>query len=314
MTQRLRILTLNLWAQHGPWRARAAAIRAGLLSEAPDVVALQEVLGFADGTTQLDELCSELPMGFYPDCAYAPACQLGAGRTFGNGLLSRFPILEYKTIALPNPYQREPRALLAVLLATPGGQLPVFVTHLDWQLDGSYARCVQVRFIADQIDLWVAAARRRAGADVLPPVLAGDFNAEPGSDEIRFLVGLHALNSTADGQPRGVYFNDCYARVADAQERTSASGATDDGGATFCRQNPFAARAHEPDRRLDYIFAALPDSRGRGQPLRAWRCFREPYHGAGVLLQALAPAEYAADPGAGVFASDHFGVAADLGL
>ena len=244
--------------------------------------------------------------GLYPDSAYGPACQLGAGRTFGNGLLSRFPILEYQTITLPNPYQREQRALLAVLIDAPSGQLPVFVTHLDWQLDGSYARCQQVRFIADQIDLWVAAARRRAGADVLPAVLAGDFNAEPNSDEIRFLTGLHALGGAGEGLPRGVYFNDCYGRAAAEERPTPLAGSgADDGGATFARRNPFAARAREPDRRIDYIFAALPDAKGRGEPLRAWRCFREPYLGAGVLLRALPPAASSSalppDAAAGVF-------------
>lgn len=321
--KQLRILTLNLWAQHGPWLARAAAIRAGLVAELPDVVALQEVLGFADGLTQLDELCGELPIGLYPDSAYAPACQLGEGRTFGNGLLSRHPILEYKTITLPNPYQREARALLAVLVDLPGGrQLPVFVTHLDWQLDGSYARCQQVRFIADQIDTWVAAARRRPGADVLPAVLAGDFNAEPESDEVRFLTGHHALGGVGEVLPRGAFFMDCYARAAAPEDRAAeraaeraagADGASrGDGGATFARANPFAARAREPDRRIDYVFAGLPDAKGRGEPVRAWRCFREPYQGAGFLLRAATAADRAADPGGGVFASDHYGVAVDL--
>jgi endonuclease/exonuclease/phosphatase family metal-dependent hydrolase len=305
---RLRVLTLNLWAQHGPWPARAAAVCAGLVAEQPDVVALQEVLCFPGGRSQLDELTDGLPAGLYPERAYGPACTLAGGRTFGNALLSRFPIVEQRTVALPNPHQREPRALLCALVALPGGQLPVFVTHLDWQLDSSYARCQQVRFIADQIDLWVAAAQDRPGASVLPPLLAGDFNAEPGSDEIRFLTGHHALPGPGELGPRGVYFTDCYARASDPAERAEADGAT------FCRKNPFAARAREPDRRLDYLFIGLPDAKGRGEPLRAWRCFQEPHVPpvAGARPGSAWAKADAGHPDTAVFASDHYGVAADL--
>ena len=180
--QHLRIVTLNLWAQHGLWPMRAAAIQAELLAQAPAVVALQEVLGFSGGRTQLDELCARLPPELYPYRAHGPACALPGERTFGNALLSRFPILVQRNLALPNPRRREPRALLCTLLALPAGHLPVFVTHLDWELDGSPARCQQVRFIADQIDAFIAAAPRPPGspqpgaaqADVLPAILAGE--------------------------------------------------------------------------------------------------------------------------------------------
>jgi endonuclease/exonuclease/phosphatase family metal-dependent hydrolase len=320
--QRLRVLTLNIWAKHGPWPARAAAIRAGLASEQPDVIAFQEVIGFADGSTQLDELLGpgEPLAERYPGRAYGMACTLANERTFGNALLCRFPLVDRCTVALPNPLGREPRALLCCLIELPGALLPVFVTHLDWELDGSYARCQQVRFIADQIDLFVAAAHKRPGADVLPPLLTGDFNAEPDSDEIRFLTGLHALPG-ADGQPpRGVYFNDCYARSRARLRPGPSQGDPDEGGATFSRRNPFAARAHEPDRRLDYIFAALPDARGRGEPVRAWRCFRTPYRESEGPAQPGPSAGSGAGPGLkdvpaeGVLASDHYGVAVDLAI
>lgn len=315
--QQLRVLTLNIWAHNGPWPARAAAIRAGLIAEQADVVALQEVLGFPGATTQLDELCALLPPELYPHRAYGPACVLPDQRTFGNALLSRFPLINQHTISLPNPRRREPRALLCGLVALPTAQLPVFTTHLDWELDGSPARCQQVRFIAEQIDQEVAAARRRPGADVLPPVLLGDLNAEPDSDELRFLSGHHGLASADDPAPRGVYFNDCYLRALTPEEPCQQDTLAAPG-ATFARRNPFAARAHEPDRRIDYIFAGLPDSRGRAAPLRAWRCFCAPYKarsssGSPPPGSRLAPPSASAEAG-GVFASDHFGVAADLAV
>ena len=329
--QRLRFVTLNLWAQHGPWPARAAAVRAELLAQAPDLVALQEVLGFAGGKNQLDELCAPLPAELYPHRTHGPACTLSGERTFGNALLSRFPIIAWDNVALPNPCRREPRALLCALIALPAGQLPVFVTHLDWQLDSSHARCVQVRFIADhidaQLDRWTAAARLSPGTAVLPPILAGDFNAEPQSDEIRFLTGHHAL-AGPDGQPpRGVYFSDCYARGPVGAEPDCGDGACAPG-ATFARRNPFAALAREPDRRLDYIFAALPDSCGRIQPLRAWRCFCEPYRPDAIAApRAVAPTpgeagnterdrntHPAEDEIEAVWPSDHYGVAVDFAM
>lgn len=328
--QRLRVATLNLWAQHGPWAARAELIRAELLAQVPDLVAMQEVLGFSDGTTQLDRLCAPLLTELYPHRAHAVACKLAgsssfAERTFGNGLLSRFPIREQHNLALPNPRGREPRALLCSLVGLPVGLLPVFVTHLDWELDGSLARCAQVRFIADQIDFWVSTWTAASGQplegaaspsarDVLPPILAGDFNAEPQSDEIRFLTGHHPLAGASGEAPRGVYFSDCYTRAVTPEDPDpdDSPGAP---GATFVRRNRFAARAREPDRRLDYIFAALPDRRGRGQPLRAWRCFRESVRESTSMQGPgqSSPADRTTDDDR-IWASDHYGVAVDFSL
>lgn len=330
--QRLRFVTLNLWAQNGPWPARAAAVRAELLAQAPDIVGLQEVLGFTGDKNQLDELCAPLPAELYPHRAHGPACVLSdarsnaqsGARSLGNALLSRFPIIDQHNTALPNPCRRETRALLCALIAVPTGQLPVFVTHLDWQLDSSHARCLQVRFIADhidaQLDRWTAAARLQPGTVVLPPLLAGDFNAEPQSDEIRFLTGHHAL-AGSDGQPpRGVYFSDCYARGPVGAEPDCSDG-TGAPGATFARRNRFAALAREPDRRLDYVFAALPDSGGRLEPLRAWRCFCSPYRPAAdpAPRPAGTPASKSGAPAGddaveSVWPSDHYGVAVDFAI
>jgi len=110
-----------------------------------------------------------------------------------------------------------------------------------------------------------------------PPILMGDFNAEPDSDEIRFLRGRTSLGGTS------VYFSDAFAIAGNGTS-----------GATFCRANPFAAPAREPDRRIDYIFVRGPDEQGRGEPLDARLCFDKPHDG--------------------VFASDHFGVVATIGV
>lgn len=278
---RVRVVTLNIWNRQGPWNDRQVLIRRELAALQPDVVGLQEVLAMKSmGLSQLDELAADL----FPHAIYSPTLTLddGHGFTFGNGLLSRFAALEVQHDLLPNPMAHEARGLLSVLLDTPHGQLPVHVTHLDWQLDLSHARCQQISFVVDRIRAFSAMAQGRSGADVLPAVLLGDFNAEANSDELRFLRGLHALPSSIDGEPRAAFFNDPTEYLGTAALPT------------FSRHNAYAAICREPNRRLDYVFVAPPDRKGRGEPLSTRLCFEQPE--------------------GSVWPSDHFGVLADLQL
>lgn len=287
----LRVLSINIWNRSGPWEARLPLLRAGLATEAAHIVGLQEVMcmqGPLGTLSQLDELAPPHNSGpgesaSYPHRVYAPAWTLDAdsGFTMGNALLSQFPIVDTQQTLLPNPIGHETRSLLYALCQTPHGLQPVAVTHLDWQLDLSHARCAQVSFIVDKLAEWLA-PHRQARAELLPAVLLGDFNAEEPSDEIRFLRGYHALPSPSTGRLRGSYFNDAVLFTAG------------DAGPTFSRDNVFARREREPSRRIDYIFVEPPDRFGRGLPLSGRRCF----------LTAVD----------GVHPSDHFGVVADLKL
>ena len=287
----LRVLTLNIWNRSGPWDARLPLIQQGLATEAADIVGLQEVLcmqGPLGHVSQLDAIVDGLKDGSagavpidYAHRAYAPAWTIdsGSGFTMGNAVLSRFPIVDTQQTLLPNPIGHETRSLLYALCETPHGLQPVFVTHLDWQFELSHARCEQVSYIVDQLTDWLAPARA-AGQDLLPAILLGDFNAEPDSDEIRFLRGRHALPSARTGKLRGCYFNDV------------VEFCNGDAGPTFARDNVFAVREREPDRRIDYIFTATPDRFSRGLPLLARRCFTQ-----------------ASD---GIHPSDHYGVLCEL--
>ena len=267
-----RVLTLNFWGEQDPIDARLRLVVAGCRALAPDVIALQEVLHL-DGaaTDQADDIAAGL--GYH--VAYGAAWEIGGGLHFGNAVLSRFPIAEHRTFLLPSGGD-EQRALLYALVEMAGVRVPLFVTHLNWKFHQGAIRQRQVSFIADRIaeicPVIEKASEERG--DRFPPILAGDFNAEPLADEIRFFAGWCAL----DG--KSAYFADAF--------RLVGAGA----GATFCRRNPFAAIAREPDRRIDYIFVRGPDRRGRGEPL-ACR----------VVLD---------QPEEGVFPSDHFGVYAEL--
>ena len=261
----IRAVTINIWNRQGPWEERLALLRRGLGALAPDLVGVQEVLHLPGSPPDLAEAIAE-PLGLRS--IFGPAWLIAGGPlAFGNALLSRWPIVAHENHALPVDDELEGRAVLHALVETPRGPMRVFVTHLSWQFHLAHLRARQVRFIDDLV-------RSLVGRDELPPILMGDFNAEPDSDEIRFLRGLGALGG------RGTYWADCFA----------LAGAGD--GATYSRRNRYAADLREPSRRIDYVFVRGPDRRHRGEPLAAR-----------VVLD---------QPEGEVWPSDHFGVYAEI--
>lgn len=276
----LRIATLNIWNKSGPWIDRLALIRRELERLQPAVLGLQEVLRFAaNGRERFEatkDTCqaTEIAEGFDYQVAYAEASDYGGGLMFGNALLSRFPILAAQSFILPGLETGESRSLLYALLETPFGNLPVFVTHLNWKFHQGSVRLQQVRFIAERI-----ATLAPVRTEFLPPVLMGDFNAEPEADEIRFLRGL----AVVDG--RSVFFADAWVYGGDGTP-----------GATYDRSNHYARAAREPSRRIDYIFVRGPDAALRGEPMRTELAFAASEARANGL----------------VWPSDHFGLVSDV--
>lgn len=271
----LRVVTLNIWNKSGPWNARLPLIKREIARLAPDLVGLQEVLrlvpdaGRAEPTADTCQATEIAGDGGW-HIAYGEAAHYGGGLRFGNALLSRWPIVEQKVMRLPGEETGETRSLLYARVDAPWGPIPVFVTHLNWKLHHGSVRLRQVRFIVEQM-MTIAPVDDA----VLPPVLMGDMNAEPDSDEMRYLRGL----ATVDG--KSVYLADAWVYGGD---RTT--------GATFDRANRFAALAHEPPRRIDYVFVRGPDRKLRGEPIATRVVFATPHHGADGPI----------------WPSDHFGV------
>ncbi len=111
----------------------------------------------------------------------------------------------------------------------------------------------------------------------MPPILCGDFNAEPDSDEIRFLSGFTML----DG--RSTFYQDAW-RVAG-----TGAGLTQDW-----RTHELAADLNVHRKRIDYVFVG--DS------------FRRVGDGGRVLDATVICDE----PLTGIQASDHMGLLAEI--
>ena len=230
----MRVLTWNLWWRFGGWRARAAAIASVLDDVQADVVGLQEVWG-TDAENQAQQLADRL--GLHWAWSPSPGPQRWQERArepgveVGNAVLSRWPIVVHSRQVLPAaPGEAGDRTVLHALVDSPGGTVPFFTTHLDAATDGSASRCRQVETVAR----FVAS---RAGDR--PPVVTGDLNAEPDSDEMRLLGG----HLTAPAVP-GLVLVDAWRWAPDG-----------DPGWTWDRRNPHIRAS--PSARIDYVLVGL---------------------------------------------------------
>jgi endonuclease/exonuclease/phosphatase family metal-dependent hydrolase len=277
----LRVMTWNVWWRFGPWQRRQAAIVAAIRAQRPDVVCLQEVWGSDPPDRTLDRrgvadqatwLAEQLDM----HAVIAPSPWFDGG-TFTNAVLSRWPLSLLASEALPRDDGTPGhRRALAVSADTPWGPWPFVSTHLEYRFDASGLRCAQARRVLELV------ARVRDDPErSLPPVVGGDLNAVPDSDEIRLLTGR------TDGVA-GVVMSDAWEQVGDGP------------GHTWRRDNPYLAGSAWPDRRLDYVLVAWPRPKPLGNPIAAW-------------LAGDVAVDTGDDPGGGpVWASDHAAVVVDL--
>ncbi|WP_369068473.1 endonuclease/exonuclease/phosphatase family protein [Kineococcus terrestris] len=277
----VRVLTWNVWWRFGDWRARRDALLAVLERERPDVVCLQEVWATAE-----ENLAEQLAERLGMSAAWSPSpapqrwqrrlawtgedAEDPAGVEFGNAVLSRWPLRETRVADLPTGGgEPEGRTALQVLVEAPGRLLPVTTTHLNSSPAESAVRCEQVRALVR----FVAERRDRSW---YPPVLTGDFNAVPESDEVRLACGYQTA-----GPVEGFVLLDSW--------RFAEPG---DPGLSWDRRNPWVARVHQPSARIDYVLVGLM-----------------PFTGEGAVLGArLAGTE----PEDGVWPSDHAAVVVDL--
>ena len=260
------VLTLNLWHDAGPWKQRRARIAEWIERLDPDLIGFQEAL-VGDGFDQLSEI---LGAGSAYHCDFERASDFWGNRdaAFGNAVASRWPILERNALKLPDRGDGETRVALGVRVDAPVGVLDFWCTHLNWRLHHGDVRESQVAALASE----VIGTRVRDG---FPSIVVGDFNADPHSDEIRFMTGRHSI-----GERRVLFY--------DAWEVAGDGGP----GITWSNRNDYARSSLEPDRRIDYIFAGYPLANGSGR-LETCRVVCD-------------------DEVSGVWPTDHFGVYAEF--
>jgi endonuclease/exonuclease/phosphatase family metal-dependent hydrolase len=263
-TGRVRVVTLNLFGEQPPLERRMALVGDGLAALEPDVVALQEVRVVSGKLpNQAETLARRLGMTF----VWEAATPWGGGEE-GLALLARHPLTGAAAYELPHAVPEERRIVLCATVDTPAGPLAACTTHLNYRMADGHKRLDQAE----------AAAARAAALSAPVRVLAGDFNAVPDADEIRYLRGLTSHRALRS------YWQDAWAVCHPGE-----------AGYTWARANRLTERMRwlERDRRLDYIFVSAPARDGRGV-----------VHDCRIVLDQ--------PDASGLCASDHYGLLAEI--
>ncbi len=217
----LRVLTLNIWNVSAPLEQRMAELSAGLKRLSPDIACLQEVSPHPRRGRLQSEILADR-------CGFAHHRFSLTGnwenRDEGLAILSRHPIADTTTIALPQFAGDRARQVLLAKIAVGSRPLLVANTHLAYALHMTAERQAQVC----ELNRGISKCRRRFG--VMPVVICGDFNDQPSSPAI------------ADMLADGARF-DAFAVCNPGRD-----------GHTFTSKNPYVDGARWPDWRIDYIF------------------------------------------------------------
>lgn len=140
----------------------------------PDFVALQEV-DFKTNRARNYDLATELGVRTQMAPLFGKAMDFDGGG-YGEGILSKYPIIASRNVPLPHSPGNEPRAALEITVELPLGDTIQFIgTHLEHQQESS-DRLYQVQKI-NNVFL----------ENQFPSILAGDLNDTPKSKPIALL-------------------------------------------------------------------------------------------------------------------------------
>ena len=144
-----------------------------ILSDKPDLVALQEVDRGVKRTNGIDEIV-ELARLTQMEYAFAPNLDFQGGK-YGVAILSRYPLLSIDHRRYANLREAERRGLLRVEVMVKGQPLNFVTTHLDYQFaDGRLFETEQLLKALDSVDGTL--------------IVAGDFNDEPTGKSYKLML------------------------------------------------------------------------------------------------------------------------------
>jgi endonuclease/exonuclease/phosphatase family metal-dependent hydrolase len=283
----LRVLQLNVDSLvGGRWPERRDEIVRWLDDLEPDVACFQEIWQDDRHPNTGGWIADHAASDWYWEFGgFAPpdpdAVGAHASMRFGSAILSRWPLDVAEVMSLPvcddgaHPsYLRSrppalPPAMPLELVHVRTAGIDLYSTHLQPLPAQAPCRVQQVLFIDDAI------GHTYDPSSSMPPILCGDFNAPPTSDEIRFLTA----NAVIEG--RSTYFQDAWAALHDQ------------GGVTFDPADDLVDESNELPQRVDYVFV--------GESYRPDR--------AGRILHASLAFD---SPKTGVLASDHYGLSVEI--
>jgi endonuclease/exonuclease/phosphatase family metal-dependent hydrolase len=181
---RARLVTINTWKGDGPYRQRIAELARQLVTLEVDLVACQEALAFigAGGSTA-ETLARALRFqaSFVPARDKQRVVEGELRRTWsGLAVLSRWPIVETRTVVLPADAADGPRLAQLATIEAPAGPLQLLNTHLTHLRGRDDLRCAQLATLLEEA---------RALPQARARLLCGDLNARPGSPPIAYLEG-----------------------------------------------------------------------------------------------------------------------------
>jgi endonuclease/exonuclease/phosphatase family metal-dependent hydrolase len=139
-----------------------------ILSEKPDIVALQEVDRGVERSKKIDIITA---LADRTNMTYAFGKTIDyQGGDYGNAFLTRFPILEERNLHYKMTREGEQRGLLQLVLDVRGEELVIANTHLD-------SRDVDSARVPSMKELKVTLS----GYSPRPVIVCGDMNDDPNS-------------------------------------------------------------------------------------------------------------------------------------
>jgi endonuclease/exonuclease/phosphatase family metal-dependent hydrolase len=154
----------------------------------PDLVALQEV-DFKTNRAKKYDLATELGWRTKMAPLFGQAMRFDGGG-YGEGILTKMPIISSRNVTLPHSHGNEPRCALEVLVRIESGDTISFIaTHLEHQKDSKdrIAQVEKLNAVFKDSDY--------------PAILAGDLNATPESEPIEILKKYWTDSSGENATP-----------------------------------------------------------------------------------------------------------------